>query len=149
MENNMLNNRKIRLMTQLAIYENNEGKDDFKLARYYKSDYARLNVLKTAITITIAYLVLVGMVILYRLQYILDNILTIDYKSFGWTILGGYLGVLSFYLIVTLLGFSIRYNLSHKKLGKYYRMLGKLKEIYREEDSYYNGEDRDDLEGEE
>lgn len=144
----MLNNRKIRIMTQLAIYENNEGKEDFRLAKYYKSDYARLNVLKTAITITIAYAVLVGMVILYKLQYILDNILILDYKSIGWTILGGYIGVLSFYLIVTLLGFSIRYKVSHKKLSKYYRMLSRLKEIYREEDSYYNGESRDDYEGE-
>lgn len=145
----MLNNRKIRLMTQLAIYEKNEGKKDFKLAKYYKSDYARLNVLKTAITITIAYAVLVGMVILYRLQYILDNILDLDYKSLGWIILGGYLGVLSFYLIVTLLGFSIKYTLSRKKLARYYRMLGKLKEIYKEEDSYYNGGNSDDYEGEE
>ena len=30
----MLNERKIRLMTQLAIYEKKEGREDMKLARY-------------------------------------------------------------------------------------------------------------------
>ena len=136
----MLNNRKIRLMTQLAIYEKGEGRQDFKLSKYYKSDYARFNVLKTAILVTIAYVILVGLVVLYRLQYILDNVLTIDYKSLGWTILGVYIGVMSFYLILTLVGYAIRYGMSRKKLGKYYRMLRRLKDMYNEEDAYAEGD---------
>lgn len=146
----MLNNRKVRLMTRLAMYEQNEGRKDMKLSKYYKIDYARFNVLKTAVVVTIAYLVIVGLVLLYKLQYILDNILTVDYKSMGWTILGVYIGVMSFYIIVTLLGYSLRYRASRKKLGKYYRMLGKLKTMYNEEEAYAEGTISNDYyEGEE
>lgn len=146
----MLNNRKVRLMTQLAMYEKNEGREDLKLSKYYKADYARFNVLKTAVVVTIAYLVIVGMVLLYRMQYILDNILTVDYKAMGWTILGVYIGVMSFYIIVTLLGYSLRYKASHKKLGKYYKMLGRLKTMYDEEAAYADGSISNDYyEGEE
>lgn len=140
----MLNNRKIRLMTRLAMYEKNEGKDDLRLAKYYKTDYARFNVLKTGVVVTIAYVIIVGFVLLYKLQYILDNILNIDYKAMGWTILGVYIGVISFYIIITLLGYSLRYKASRKKLGRYYKMLGKLKEMYREEEAYAEGTLPDD-----
>lgn len=136
-------------MTQLAIYENGEGKEDFKLSKYYKSDYARLNVLKTAVMVTLSYAILLGMVVLYKLQYILDNILTIDYKAIGWTVLGVYIGIMSFYLICTLLGYSIKYAMSRKKLSKYFRMLRKLKDIYNEEDAYAEGDVFDFDEGEE
>ncbi len=150
-ESRMINNRKVRLMTQLAIYEKGEGKKDFKLAKYYKTDYARFNVLKTALAVTVSYAILCVFFALYKLQYILDNILTIDYKQIGWTALGIYLGLMSFYLIVTLLGYSIKYSLSRKKLSKYYRMLRKLKELYNEEDAYAEGtlpDDYDEDEGE-
>ena len=50
----MLNNRKVRIMTQLAIYEKGEGKKDFKLSKFYKTDYARFNVLKTALMVTLS-----------------------------------------------------------------------------------------------
>lgn len=144
----MLNNRKIRLMTQLAIYEKNDGKEDIKLAKYFKSDYARLNVLKTAVAVTVSYVVILGLIILYKLVYILDNVLTIDYKQVGWTALGVYIGVMSVYLIAAFLGYSIYYRISHKRLSKYYRMLRKLKKMYKEEDAYAEGEDVETDEGE-
>ena len=144
----MLNNRKVRIMTQLAIYEKGEGKRDFKLSRFYKTDYARFNVLKTALMVTISYVILCVLFAVYKLQYILDNVLTIDYKAIGWKALGIYIGLMSVYLICTLLGYSIRYARSRKKLGKYYRMLKKLKDIYREEDAYAEGAADDYDEGE-
>lgn len=135
----MLNNRKVRLMTQLAIYEKRQGKEDIKLSKYFKSDYARLNVLKTAIMVTIAYVLVVALVLLYKFEYLLDNVLTLDYASMGKSILGFYIGVMAVYLIATMLGYSLSYTRSHKKLGKYFRMLRKLKDIYNEEDSYAAG----------
>lgn len=132
----MLNNRKVRLMTQLAIYEKRTGKEDFKLAKYYKSDYARLQVLKTAVMVTIAYIAVIAMVVMYKLEFLFENALDLDYKAIGLKILGIYIGIMSFYLICVLLGYSFKYDISRKKLGKYYRMLWKLKDIYREEDAY-------------
>lgn len=48
----MLNDRKIRLMTKLALYERKEGKEDIKLSKYYRTDYVRLQVLKTVVAVT-------------------------------------------------------------------------------------------------
>ena len=132
----MLNNRKVRIMTQLAIYEKKEGRPDFRLAKYYKMDYARFNALKTILWVTIAYIVGLILVAIYKLEYLLDNAMTIDYKALGWTVLGIYLGIITVYVIGSLVGYSIYYTLSRKKLGRYYKMLGRLKGMYKEEDEY-------------
>lgn len=137
----MINNRKVRLMTQLAIYERKEGKEDIELSKYYQSDYARFGVLRTAIAVTFSYVFLVMMVAFYKLEYLIDNALTLDYKAIGWKILGIYIGIMAFYLVFAMLGYSFKYRASHKKLGKYYRMLRKLNDMYREEDGYSAAED--------
>ena len=49
----MLNNRKVRLMTRLAIYEQTEGKEDVRISKYFRTDYVRLNVLKSIVAVTV------------------------------------------------------------------------------------------------
>lgn len=132
----MLNNRKVRIMTQLAIYEKKEGRPDFRLAKYYKMDYARFNALKTILWVTFAYILGLFLFALYKLEYLLDNAMTIDYKALGWKILGIYIAVISVYVVGSLVGYTIYYTISRKKLGKYYKMLGILKGMYKEEDKY-------------
>ena len=36
----MLDERKVKLMTQLALYDQTQGKEDFKISEYYRKDYA-------------------------------------------------------------------------------------------------------------
>ena len=43
----MLNEERIRSMTKLAIYENNEGKKTIPLTHYYKSDYISKSMMKS------------------------------------------------------------------------------------------------------
>lgn len=43
----MLNEEKIILMTQMASYEENEGKKNMAIGRYFRSDYIAIQVLKS------------------------------------------------------------------------------------------------------
>jgi len=130
----MLNERKIRLMTKLAIYEKKDGKEDLKLAKYYKGDYARLQAWKTGIAVTIAYVLLLVVAAVYKLEYFLDNAFVIDFKELGMKVLGIYIIVLTVYVIIAMLGYSLKYAASRKKLAKYFRMLRKLNHFYLVED---------------
>ena len=53
----MLDKDRIRLMTKMSIYEKNH-KDDFKIADYYRKDYASLKRWITLIWVTIGYAIL-------------------------------------------------------------------------------------------
>lgn len=129
----MLNNRKIRIMTKLAVYENKKGKEDIHLSKYYKTDYVRFQVLKSVICTTIGYAVILAMIFLYNTQYIIKNAVKMDYKVIGTYILGIYILLVSIYALGSLIGYSFQYDASRKKLARYFKLLKRLSKVYKEE----------------
>lgn len=133
MEEIMLNNRKIRIMTKLAIYENKKGKEDIHLSKYYKTDYVRFQVLKSIICTTIAYALILAMIFMYHMQYIIKYAVKLDYKTIGTYVLGIYILLISIYGLGSLIGYSFRYDASRKKLARYFKLLKRLSKVYKEE----------------
>lgn len=129
----MLNNRKIRIMTKLAIYETKKGKEDIYLSKYYKTDYVRLKTLKTVICTTIAYVLILALIVLYRSEYLIKNAVKLDYKTIGTYVLGIYILVIAVYGLGAVIGYSLKYDASRKKLARYYKILKRLNKIYKEE----------------
>ncbi|MBO5197439.1 MAG: hypothetical protein J6B85_02845 [Lachnospiraceae bacterium] len=137
----MLNNNKVRLMTRLAMYEKREGKEDIRLSKYYKTDYVRLNILKTVVSVTVGYLLVLLMIGIYHMEYLISEAVNLNYKDMGLKILGGYLAILTVYISSSLVGYTIYYNRSRKKLSKYFKMLKKLSRMYQEEERAADRED--------
>jgi hypothetical protein len=129
----MLNNSKIRLMTKLAVYESKEGKEDIRLSKYYKTDYVRFQVLKSLISATVGYALILFLIILYRSEYILLNAVTLNYKTIGAYILGLYIMIITVYGLGSVIIYSLRYDISRKKLSRYFKLLKRLNKIYKEE----------------
>ena len=130
---NMLNNKKIRLMTKLAIFEEKDGKEDIKLSKYFKTDYVRYQVLKSIISATIGYALILIMIFLYQAEYIISKAVVLDYRSIGTYILGIYIIIITVYGLGSVVGYSIKYDASRKKLGWYFKLLKRLNRIYKEE----------------
>lgn len=129
----MLNNRKIRIMTKLAIYETKKGKEDIYLSKYYKTDYVRLQTLKTVICTTVAYLLILALIALYQSEYLIENAVILDYRTIGTYVLGIYILVVAVYGLGAIIGYSLKYDASRKKLARYYKILKRLNKIYKEE----------------
>lgn len=129
----MLNNRKVRLMTRLAIYEQTEGKEDVRISKYFQTDYVRLNVLKSVVAITIGYLLILLLLILYHSEYLIREAVTLDYRGMVTRYAGIYVIILAVYGALCMIGYMIKYRASRKKLAKYFRMLRRLRSLYREE----------------
>jgi len=134
----MLNEEKIKLMHKLAYYEKSE-KRDFKLSRYYKNDYVRVNLLKSVASVTVGYLLILLLLGLYKSEYLIANAVNLAYKDIGMTILGVYVLILTVYVTGSLVGYSLYYNYSRKKLARYFNMLKKVKKISREEENFTVG----------
>ena len=79
----MLNNNKIRLMTKLAVYESKEGKEDISLSKYYKTDYVRYQTIKSIISVTIGYALILVLIFMYKSEEIIKKAVTLDYKTIG------------------------------------------------------------------
>ncbi len=128
----MLNFKKIRLMTKLAVYEKKDGKEDIYLSKYYKTDYVRFQVLKSIISATIGYVLIIGLIVFYRMEYLIKNAVVLDYKLIGTYILGFYLMTIAIYGLGAFAGYSMKYNASRKKLSRYFKLLKRLEKVYHE-----------------
>ena len=133
-EDAMLNIRKTRLMTKLAIYETGKGKEDIRLSKYYKTDYVRLQILKTILSVTVGYVLILFLVAVYKSEYLIEQAVNLDYRAIGITVLVSYVVLLTIYIVGTIIGYSIKYDMSRGKLTKYFRILKVMRKIYQEEE---------------
>lgn len=131
----MLNNKKIRNMMRLAMYEQKIGKTDIKLSKYYKSDYVRYNVLKTVVSVTVAYLLILFMIAVYYLEYIIAEAVNLDYKVIGVKALVIYILILTTYITGSIVGYSVKYEKSRGRLARYYKRLRGLSKQYHEKNN--------------
>lgn len=131
----MLNNRKIRVMTKLAIYETKDGKEDIKNSKYYKTDYVRYHVLNSIICSTLGYAAILLLLGLYKSEYLISKAVVLDYVTIGKYILGIYILVVALYVSLTMILYNYKYNTSKRKLDLYYKLLKRLTQIYEEENN--------------
>ena len=83
----MLSEEKIKKMIRLSDYENGQGSTDLKRVRYLKMDYVRLQILKTVASVLLAFLLILGIVAVYHVDYILQNALALPLRRLA--IIGG------------------------------------------------------------
>ena len=53
----MLNEERVILMTKMEAYAQKEGKKNMKVGKYFRSDYISLQLLKSIVSATIAYVI--------------------------------------------------------------------------------------------
>lgn len=124
----MVKEENVKLMTKIAIYEKREGKIQIPMNEYYKDDYVRINALKAVVSATIVFAVVFIMVVLYKMDYLLGNVLKLDYKQVALTIAVVYvIWVLIYWLFARIL-YAVRYEASRSNIIMYNHHLKKLQE---------------------
>lgn len=125
---------KVSLMSKMAIFEKSpKGKAVLRDVSFFRPDRIRWDLLKTGASVTVGYALILGLIILYNLEYLIKNATTLDYKDIGIKTLGVYLVVMVVYLVFTFLYSTYRYGKSRKKFLKYNKLLSKLESIYDNE----------------
>lgn len=124
----MVREENVKLMSRIAIYEKRKGKTEIPMHCYYKADYVRLNTLKTVVYATIAFVLLAAMIVVYRLDDILSNVLKYNYKKLAAVILLIY-GVWIFvYWLIARIIYARKYENSRSDIIIYNHNLKKLQE---------------------
>lgn len=130
----MTNKNKIIIMSKLAIYEKNYGKQDKKIIMYYKNDYIYLNNFKTRIFCSFACLILIGLYISHKILF--DNIDIYNFDIFK-TVKNSILFIiimLIIYTIIETIQSTKKYNKAKKRHTTY---INGLTLLNKEEQDYY------------
>lgn len=129
----MLNEERIKLMTRMAAYEENEGRHNMTVGNYFRSDYISLQVMKSIISATLSFAIVVGIYVFYHFETVMKEIYQIDLLEAGRKLLLAYVIFTGIYTVISYLVYSYRYNRVKKSLKKYYSHLVELSELYEED----------------
>lgn len=125
----MLNEKKIKLMTKIAIYEKNEGREMGIAAKSFKVDYVTLQMLYTAVATTIGYVCLIALYVLGHLEELLIDAASVDFPQLLEHIIQYYVMILILFLIVALIFYSRKYDKSFDKVKRNYTDLKNLAKL--------------------
>ena len=125
----MINERKVRLMTKTAIYEQGKDREDMKMNTYSGSDYVRFNMFKSLIGATITAVLIFILFAVYEMEQIMNDVMRMDYLKLGKQALTIYIIVLAVYAIASFFVYQQRYAKAAKRLKKYKMNLQKIESI--------------------
>lgn len=126
----MINEERVILMTKLAAFEEKEGKRASKISRYFRGDYVSAHLLKGWISITVVYVLLVALSILYDFELFMENLYKMDYMAFAKEIIVWYVIFTVVYLVAVYIAYTYRYMKARKSLKRYSQNLKKLGSMY-------------------
>lgn len=129
----MLNEERIKLMTKMACYEADEGKKNVAIGSYFRGDYIGLQVIKSIISGTIAFVIVFAMYILYDFEIFMADIYKIDLLEFAKKVIIDYLIFTAVYALISYGVYTYRYTKARKSLKMYYNNLKKLSYLYDRE----------------
>ncbi len=125
----MLSEERIKLMTRMASFEDNEGKEYDSASTHFRGDYVGAQVLKAVICATIAYMIVFGVYIYYNYETFMTDIYKMDIWAFATSALKWYAVVVVVYSVIVYIVFSIKYTKARQGLKKYFnnlKLLGSL-----------------------
>ncbi|MDE7322970.1 MAG: hypothetical protein K2N73_09665 [Lachnospiraceae bacterium] len=129
----MLNEERIKLMTKMACYEADEGRKNVAIGSYFRGDYIGLQVIKSIISGTIAFVIIFAMYIMYDFEIFMADIYKMDLFGFAKTVIIDYLIFTVAYALVSYGVYTYRYAKARRSLKIYYNNLKKLSYLYDKE----------------
>lgn len=129
----MINEKKVRLMTRMAIYESNEGKEDLEINTYSKKDYMSYHTITTVILVTIAYIIIVGIGAFTFLDVILSHMSFTFILLFAIFAVAIYLALVISYGVGASKHYEKKYEESRKRIKLFRRDLIRIGRIYDRE----------------
>lgn len=131
----MINEKRIYLMTRLAVFEKHHKDQLAGVQTYFRSDYIGRQMFKNGLRITLAFLLVLAGWGLYHAETLLVDITKIDVTALGARLLFLYAAVMCAFLVLTYIIQTIRYARAQRDLNQYRELLKALEKAYRQEDS--------------
>lgn len=129
----MLNEERVILMTRMTSFTQHEGKKDTEINQYFRSDYVGLQVLKSALYATVAYIILFISYMLLSFDKVMQSLYDMDLIAQGRKFLIYYIILVGGYSVVSYIIYSFRYARMRKNMKTYYTNLKRLNKMYEKE----------------
>lgn len=129
----MLNEDRIKIMTELAMFEQGSGKKKLKISGYYRRDYVGLNMITTTLWVLLGYILILLLLGVVFLTQVLAALTIANVIKFIIISLVGFAALLIVYLKMARAHFSRKHRIAKRDVKEYYGKLRGLGRLYARE----------------
>lgn len=129
----MLDRSKVKLMTKLALYEQTQGKEDFKISEYYRKDYVGLHSICSFLWVTVGYICVWMLILLAGFDLIVGHMSLLLMLIMMLVAVVGYVVILAIYAGVTSHVYNQKHKHARQRVKMYNHDLIKLLKLYEKE----------------
>ena len=90
--------------------------------------------INTAIIVTLAYVLVLAMVVFVNVEKMMTQIATMDFVKLGKTVLTYYVIIMVVYMVISYIVYTVKFKRVRESLNDYNGNLKKLYAIYKEEE---------------
>lgn len=137
----MISKERVKQMTKLAQYDGRDGRTRKRVETYFRKDYIAMELMKSFLSGTVAFCLLLGMWALYDLEQIIEEINQSDLMAFVVGLGIRYALFMAVYLVVTYIIYNGRYTRGRKELKDYYHRLKQVNGLYQDEENMPSADD--------
>lgn len=127
----MVDVQKVKVMAQLAAFEQRESDRALKIVKYYRRDYVCMELLKSFLCITVGYGLLLLFLGVYQMEYLIGNAMQLDYMSIIKKIIVGYIALTVCNFIIGIFSYNVKFSKAKRKVKEYDKTLHLLRQLYR------------------
>lgn len=130
----MVNEERLRHMIKISRFDTYDGKECRPMTQYARKDYISLQLLRSFVTGTICFGLMLGLWGVCSMQTLMEQINSMDIRAFLIRLLTFYVIFLLVYLAATYLVFYVKYTAGRRKVKRYYSSLKKVNQMYEREE---------------
>ncbi len=130
----MVNQDRVKQLYKIAIYEQTEEKEHRQIGQYYRSDYIGKEVIKSFLTGTIAYAIMVMLWVISNSELVLHQINTLEIVDTVIAAICIYVVFLLIYIFGTALVYYFRYKENKDKVDVYVENLKAAQNMFEREE---------------
>lgn len=131
----MLNEERTKLMTKMSILEQKNGKEWMKIGNYYRRDYISIQMLKTFFATTVSFLLITGLIVLYKMDFIFKNLNKLQITLLAQIVLVSFVCYSIIFQMIAYWVYAVRYRKAKRHLKSFKENIEKLADMYKIEAS--------------
>ncbi|MCM1105982.1 MAG: hypothetical protein NC355_03465 [Blautia sp.] len=130
----MIDEERVKELYHMAVYDVHKDRIDRQMGQYYMWDYVSKELLKSFITGTVAYALLVILWVMSDIEGVTLLVNNLELLDLGVRLLMLYAGFMALYLLATLLVYYMRYRRGRRRLKNYEGHMTRARKLYKRED---------------
>ncbi|MBQ8804725.1 MAG: hypothetical protein IJZ53_13945 [Tyzzerella sp.] len=130
----MLNEKRVKHMVKLALYESKDGAEELKISSYFKKDYVNSNMIWSILWMTVAYIIIAALIVVTCLQVLLKDMSFGLILSLVLAFVAAYGLMLITYIVLSRKHYKKKHARAYHRVKRFKKGLEILEDMYREEE---------------